>query len=279
MNYQKSALLLIFIFLITTNIFGQEQEKDHEWIIRGIVGINYNQTLVSPNWSGSEDNTYSWVIRNEWRANRIGKKTNWENWLDTEYGEARTGEDPVKNQDRYFLESLFYWKIRRFFNPYLNFTWNTQFTTFNDPVRYKESAGILARIIEKEKMWFTSRVGWALVQDIDSAREEQLILKTGPEWINQFEVVSNSYLRFRTETRYFHDVIAGGPYLRWDSNLYIKLKAYLTASLGYRVDFQYDKTATPPQELPRDLERRIILVFGFSYNLFTQPQQDKNKTP
>jgi hypothetical protein len=280
MNKLKLFILfIILIFSIATVSSGEAQEKDYFWIIRGIVGASYNLTLVSANWSGSEENNYSWVIRNEWRANRIGKTTNWENWLDTEYGQAQTGEDPVKNQDRYFLESLFYWKIHRFFNPYLNFTWDTQFTTFNDPVQYKESAGILARIIKQESLWLTTRAGWALVQDIDSSRKDRLIIKTGPEWINQFEMLLNSFFRLRTETRYFHDVIEGEPDIRWDTNLYLKLNAYLTASIGYRVDFKYNKEADPPQELPRDFEKRFIMVIGFSYNLFRPVEEDKVKPP
>ena len=107
MCIKKIFLIAVLIFVLENKIYGEEDKENGDWRFSGILGINYNQTIVSPNWSGSEEDSFNWLIRGEVRANRIREKTSWENFFEAEFGESQSEEGgDVKNTDKFFLQNI-----------------------------------------------------------------------------------------------------------------------------------------------------------------------------
>jgi hypothetical protein len=257
--------VLLLSFVLKSKIYGEEDKK---WDFYGIIGISYNQTRVSDNWSGSEENTYNWLIRGEGAAVQERSKTSWENTLKLEFGRARTQEgSEEENADDIFFESLLFWKIRKVINPYANFILDTQFVEFHDPAKYTQAVGLLAKIINKERTRFFTRAGPSIAERFDSARKEKFSFEIGAEWITTFVWQYRKILRFSSEPRFF-SAFNGGPDLRWDTSVFFKLAKYLTLQVNYRVLFEFDKDDEPQKKLFKDSEKRLITLFGFSYNLF-----------
>jgi hypothetical protein len=72
-------------------------------------------------------------------------------------------------------------------------------------------------------------------------------------------------MKFASEARVF-SAFNGGASLRWDKSLYFKLSRYVTMQLNYLAVYTFDRSPRPVW--PQDIEKRLTLMLGTSYNLF-----------
>lgn len=262
---------------------------DSPWKVKGIVGASYNSTSVTDNWSGSEKNSQSWGAKLDASAERDTAGTNWMNTLKEEYGRAKVaGTDEQTSADTIDFSSVYSKKMSAYVNPYVGLLVNTQNWRMADPITYTESLGNGVWIINTPAQQLKTRAGIAFKQYYDSPKDKLdaatgLLVKvsaaddpatpeiedwkasTGGEWITNYDLVLNQDVKFASEARVF-SAFKGGANLRWDNNLYVKLASIVTMQLNYLAVYNFD--AAPQPVWPQDVEKRLTLTVGVSYNLF-----------
>lgn len=271
---RRILLALCVCLLATTAAAG-----DSGWKLKGLVGANLNITGVSTNWKGDEKDSRSWLMKLEASAEMDATRVNWLTFLKEEFGSTKLGEEPEEDSaDLIFFDSVFKLKMSPYVNPYIAFNMETQNSEFLDPVTYTESAGVGFDIVRHEKQNLKTRVGFAYRQRYDyeddcfsttdnpaTAVIEEDRLETGAEWITNYDVLLTESSKYSTESRVF-SAFEGGASLRWDNSLYFKIGEYITAQVGYLLIYDYDKNIKPLW--PKEIQTRLTLALGFSYNLF-----------
>ncbi len=258
------------------------------WKLKGMFGGTYNATSVSDNWTGAEKNSQSWGVKLDATAERDSSVRNWVNTLKEEYGRTKTeGNDEQTSSDIVFLSSVYTWKLSHFINPYVSFLTDTQHWRFADPVTYTESFGNGVWLLNTQRQQLKSRAGLAFKQLFDSVKDRTLPTgliapssladdaatpgieerkdSVGGEWITNYDLILNSNVKFAAETRVF-SAFNGGASLRWDNSLYVKLSNLVTMQINHLSIYNFDRTPRPAW--PQDIEKRLTLAFGLSYNLF-----------
>lgn len=236
-----------------------------DWKLSGLLGVSYNETSISDNWSGGETDARNWIIKGEGSAEKDAEKINWLNILKLEYGKASIAESAeAENADLVDFDTIFSYKLNKYSHPYLAFMVDTQFTEFFNPAVLGESAGIGLIIYKNDMQNLKTRVGFALRQTIYKNLDDEI--DTGAEWITNYALILNQNIKLVSEVKIFTAFDAGAD-LRWDNGLYIKLSKYLTSQIAYLVIHNYDPEAPRP-ELPDDIQTRLTFTLGISHNLF-----------
>lgn len=258
---------------------GLLQAEERDWVVKGMLGVNYNETIVSDNWSGGEKDAKNWALKLEASVEKAWRKTNWLNSLKAEFGKAKIEANSAQeNADLIDFDSVYSWKLNNYVNPYLSFTIDTQFTEYFDPVTYGESTGLGWIIIKEKKQNLKIRLGAAFRQKFDpkdngvsttddpsTLEIEEFRNEIGAEWITNYDLLMNKSTKYISEIKVF-SAFNGGSSLRWDNSLYLKSGKYLTVQISYLMLYNYDEYVNPVW--PDDIESRLTLTIGFSYNLF-----------
>ena len=115
---------------------------------------------------------------------QFSESANWRNTLNLAYGQTHNQDRdaegslywnrPDKTTDNVAFESLFRWTTASGWDPFLAFNFNSLFEdltadplrplTFN-PMKFKESAGMSRKVIEKEGQTLMTRFGVAFIQN------------------------------------------------------------------------------------------------------------------
>ncbi|OQA92613.1 MAG: hypothetical protein BWY26_00152 [Elusimicrobia bacterium ADurb.Bin231] len=253
---------------------------DSAWKYKGIFSANITATSVSNNWSGAEQDSRSWGVKLDAAAERDVASSNWLNTLREEYGRTKnTGSEEQTSADLIYFNSIYTKKMSIYVNPYAGFLADTQHDKFADPVTLTESFGNGIWIKSTPEQQLKTRVGVAFKQYYDSKKNgvskaddpgtlnkiEKWKTSTGGEWITNYDLLVNKDVKFASEANVF-SAFDGGATLRWDNNLYVKLSSILTLQLNYLVRYNYDKNIKPVW--PKDVEERLTIGLGLSYNLF-----------
>lgn len=139
----RTVLAIIFLLAVNANA---------EWKLSGIVGVSYNETSVSDNWSGGETDVRNWLFKGEGTAESDTEKNNWLNTLKLEFGKSSIqGAPEQENADLVDIDSVYSFKVARYINPYVSVMFDTQFTEVMNPCTYGESAGIGMVLIKGER--------------------------------------------------------------------------------------------------------------------------------
>jgi hypothetical protein len=281
----KKYLMVIGVIFASAALSAAEDAK---WKVKGMFGASYNATSVSDNWSGTEKNSQNWGLKLDASAEKDEVKTNWINTLKEEYGKAKiAGSEEQTSADQVDFTSVYSRKLSFYVNPYAGLDVLTQHWLWGDPVTYTESLGDGVWIVNKPEQQLKTRAGIACKQLRDTAKPkvlaggtivqyssaddpntpwiEETKNTTGGEWITNYEVLMNKDVKFTSEAKLFTS-FAGGANLRWDNSLYVKLTTLATMQLNYLWVYNYDNSPHPVW--PQDVEKRLTLAFGFSYNLF-----------
>jgi len=280
----KKFVLCIGIVFVCSRLFAE----DTKWKFKGMFGANFNATSVSNNWSGAEKNSGSWGVKLDALAERDVSVSNWANTLKEEYGRTKTsGSKEQTSADLIYFNSVYTKKMSFYVNPYMSFVTDTQHNKLIDPVTLTESLGNGLWLINKTTQQLKTRAGVAFKQLFDSVKNKTLSTgqivqyssadnpntakieewksSTGGELITNYDLLINKDVKFSSEANVF-SAFDGGANLRWDNNLYVKLSGVVTMQLNYLAKYNYDKNTRPVW--PQDIERRLTIGVGVSYNLF-----------
>ena len=257
-----------------------------KWTYKGMLAASYNQTQVSPNWPGGENNTSNWSAKLDASAEKSFSKTNWLNILKTEYGKSKIAGGPQQeSSDLFKFDSIYTWKLNAIVDPFLSGSIETQYSEFYDPATYIETAGVGRTIIEQKPHLLKTRAGVAFRQKFDkkelivgqlnqytssvdnpkTAKIEEVKTGVGAEWVTNYEWLISENTKFISEAKVF-DAFDGGASVCWDSGLYVKLSKYFTLQLSYLAIYDYSGYSKPVW--PNDIETRMTTAIGFSYNIF-----------
>lgn len=291
----RAAGLLLGMRIIITSVFlflsalaylpAEDKPGPKDWKFKGFLGASLAQTNVSRDWSGGEDDSANWAVRLDSSAEKDWTRTNWLNTLKSEFGRTKTESSPSsESADLIYLNSIYSWKFSKAFSAYTALAVDTQHTDWLDPVTYGESAGGGWLIINKEKQHLKVRSGAALRQvydkkdlnketgiwysstdDPETAKIEESRSESGGEFITNYDLLFGDDKKFVSEAKVF-SAFNGGASLRWDNSLYIKLGKYLTLQLSYLAIYDYNEELD--MSWPRDIETKLAIMLGFSYNIF-----------
>ncbi len=252
----RKIILTAALLLAFTSLKGYGARWEHS----GVISASYNQTAVSGNWEGSETDSRSWMLKADWKTLRISSTGKWENTVNTEYGEVSlSGSETEVSADLIDLESLYTRKLNLYVNPYAAFTVVSQFNQFFNPALLGQSAGLGWDIISSDNQTLNLRAGGALRQKLQKSREP--VHERGAESVVSYSLKIGEGARFISELKFF-TIFKGSADMRWDSGLYFKLNQYLTARAGYLALFDQEE-----KNFPRDIQTRLSLGLGFSFNL------------
>lgn len=107
--------------------------------------------------------------------------------------------------------------------------------------------------------------GISAADDPATLEVEEMKSDTGGELIMNYDLLLMENTKFVSEAKLFA-ASGGGANLRWDNNLYLKLQKYLTIQLGYLAVYNHNDTLNT--SFPEDMETKMLLALGISYNLF-----------
>ncbi len=230
------------------------------WEYSGFAGFDYNETIVSDNWEGSEQDSKNWMISLDLSAEREREYDNWLNTLKSEYGEASvSGGSSQVSADLIDIESVYTRKLNVYLNPYGAASVISQFNEFFNPSVLGQSAGLGWSLIKQPDQTLNTRIGAALRQRLEKGEEP--LHQTGAESVTSYSLKMREGTRFVSELRLFTEFEEEFE-MRWDNSLYVKLRQYLTARAGYLVLYG------PSGKYFIDNARtRFTLGLGFSFNL------------
>ncbi len=276
----RFCIVLLCLFLLPAALSAGEEGP---WKIKGFIGVSYNLTAVSNSWTGDERDARSCLLKSEASAERDAGKTNWLTTLKEEFGKAKTGDDTeIENADLIFLDSVFKVKFSMYINPYVGLNVESQHSEFFDPFRLTESIGLGIDIIQKERQNLKTRFGAAFRQEFDpidvidgidfsstddpaTVEIENSRKEIGAELITNYDFAISESSKFSSEARVF-SAFAGGASLRWDNSLFLKIGKVITVQAGYLLIYDYNEDTKP--RWPKDIETRLTLALGLSYNIF-----------
>ncbi len=151
------------------------------------VGLDANQLSLNNNWKSGGKGNFTWKIytRMEYKYQR--EKFNWKNSLYCAFGQISVQEDenwraPEKSTDILDFDSVLKLTLKKFIDPYVAISLDTQFhegynpkskklvSRFANPLRLSQSAGMARNISKKKIFQLTTRVGYAAKEVIATKR-------------------------------------------------------------------------------------------------------------
>jgi hypothetical protein len=302
MSWSKGAVLVLTLLLVWSTISsaGDPSRLSREWKKSADLGLALTQSNYNDAWTGGEAGAIIWVFNANLTAEKqLSPKMNWANALKLSFGqshiqdkESKEWSKPEKSSDRIFLESLLRLTLGGYVDPYLAFTFESQFLDasvpevkrYINPMLLTESAGVARVFRETEQTKLMSRLGFALRQRLDNTvvtivPEEKKIQTTtdgGLESVTDFNhTFSEGRMNYVTKFRVFQalfnsekdELKALGkedfwktPDLAWENTLSAAVSKYIQVSLF--LELLYDK------EIDKRGRFRQTLALGLTYKMF-----------
>jgi hypothetical protein len=289
----KRILLTAFLLLSFSNIVLAEG-----WEKAADLNLSMNQSAYGDSWAGGEYGALNWTFNANFDAAKsLSDIFRSENNLKLSYGQTHNQyEDadgklawaaPKKSADRIFLESLMRMTLGKLADPYVAFTFESQFLDSSDPfarslmlnpMLLSESLGLSRAFIEVDNQKLFSRVGFAMRQnmvktfmdDTSETTESMTSNDGGIEWVTDYERSFSENLKIVSKLRafkalYFSESVEGdddwqATDLAWETTVSASLAKYLQVSFFF--ELLYDK------QIALSGRYRETLGLGLSYKLF-----------
>ncbi|MDH3892908.1 MAG: DUF3078 domain-containing protein [candidate division Zixibacteria bacterium] len=183
MNRIVTTLGTLLLVTVST-LYSADTDTPNRWKRSLIVDATVTQTSYSDSWVGGEAGSVNWVGNLNTSVEKQLKA-----WLDfrstlklsfgqtiTQDAETKGWSKPKKSTDLIDWENVGRFTLNKFVDPYAAFRLESQFMDasmqenklYFSPVRLTESAGIARKFYERDKDFFTSRLGLALRQTLKS---------------------------------------------------------------------------------------------------------------
>ncbi len=278
------------------------------WTRSADLSLSLTQASYNDAWTGSETGSASWTFAGNLAAEKaLSPKYLWRNTLKLSYGMTHTQKDeadgprwlsPTKSSDRIFFESLMRMTLGIVVDPYVSFTFESQFYNpyddpgdtlgkvkrYIDPIMLSEAAGVGRTFVKSDLAELISRLGFSVRhhvrKDVLSVEPERTEVNTatdgGLEWVTDYtQTFSGGSLKYVTKLRTFKaffysesDKVKGTEWedywkavdLAWENTLSASVTKYVQVSLFG--ELLYDK------ELELRGRFREVLGLGLTYKLF-----------
>jgi hypothetical protein len=174
-----------------TSVLAEEQGKEQKrvlepgkWYPMLEAGMTVTQSSYTRNWSGGDKGSIVWAaILNAGLESQVNSRANSNTTLKLSYGQThrqvlaeggdRGWDAPEKSTDLIDLESILRLTLGAFVDPYASARFESQFQDLSDPLgrplsfnpmKFKESAGIARKFIDREDRSLLSRLGFTFRQ-------------------------------------------------------------------------------------------------------------------
>ncbi len=277
---KKIFALLLFIVLVSF--------ASAAWQNKGAVSFSFTQTAVNDNWTGGEKDaiTYIGILGSDFINDM--EKFNLTIKLQLQYGRSEMPHLTVPNRvmiteaaDKIALNSTFMYKMKKFLNPLVIFTLDSQFTEIMDPSILTETLGIGLRFSEKEALTITTKLGFAMKHLLDAEdngfssaddadttdKIETVKTETGIQVINELTAVLWRKISLKSDLKYFNNFSFDSAYLRWDNIFTLNVWKAIGVAFGIQWIFTQN-TGIKTNVFPRDHELLETLAITINYSLF-----------
>ncbi len=264
-----------------------------QWTITSENNLTLTQYAYSDNWEGGEAGAISWAATsNSVAEKQLTEIINTRNTLKLEFGqthnqdgETHSWAKPINSTDKIDFESVWRFTLGSFVDPFVSGRLESQFTDERDPdeTRYvnpmvlTESFGVARMIIDEETRQWSTRLGGAVRQHLDSGVlnadtgefESETTSDSGLEFVSEFtSPLAEDRLTFTSkftayQALYYSESsdVEGddwkSPDIEWENRLTAGITDFLMVNLN--LDAYYDK------EIDSDLRLRQTLSLGFTW--------------
>jgi len=266
-----------------------------QWAITSENNLTLTQYAYSDNWEGGEAGALSWAAAsNSVAEKQLSEILNNRNTLKLEFGQThnQNGEThdwakPINSTDKIDFETVWRFTLGGFADPFAAGRFESQFTDERDPdeTRYvnpmvlTESFGVARMIIDEETRQWSTRLGGALRQHLDSGVlnadtgefESENTSDSGLEFVSEFtSPLAEDRLTFTSkftayQALYYSESseVEGddwkSPDIDWENRLTAGITDFLMVNLN--LDAYYDK------EVDDDPRLKQTLSLGFTWSI------------
>jgi len=304
MSWSKRTILVLALLFVWFAITSAGDPPDSSfragWKKTADLGLALTQSNYNDAWTGGEAGAIIWVFNANLTAERqLSPKMNWANALKLSFGQSHIQDKqskewakPEKSSDRIFLESLLRFTLGAYVDPYVAFTFESQFLDagvpevkrYINPMLLTESAGVARVFTETEQTKLMSRLGLAVRQHLDNTvvtivpeeKKMETTTDAGLESVTDFNhTFSEGRMSYVSKFRVFQalfnskkdELKALGkedfwktPDLAWENTLSAAVSKYIQVSLF--LELLYDK------EIDLRGRFRQTLALGLTYKMF-----------
>lgn len=187
----RTAMLLGLLLICATAALAQDGKEEKKrvlepgkWYPMLEGGVTITQSSYTRNWAGGDKGSIVWAaILNGGLENQVHPKANWNTALKLSYGQThqqalaadgtRAWATPDKSTDLIDLESILRLTLGAFVDPYASVRFESQFLDLSDPfgrtltfnpMKFKESAGVARKFVDREDRSLLTRLGFTFRQ-------------------------------------------------------------------------------------------------------------------
>lgn len=300
----KFTLCTLAVCVSVLAVRAAEQPEPGPWKVDVSTGIVTTQSSYSDNWTGGEAGSLNWVaFYNSMTSRQITR--NWYNQYDWKLAFGQTHiqntdsvndkywESPKKSEDKIRFDALLRLTKGWFADPYLAFTFESQFldasspytARYINPIELTESSGLARTIVNvRDRTLLTTRLGLGLRQRLvrfddpaDSLSVEpdeisESTLDGGVEWVTDLLLSSaGSKYSFNSKLTIFNalfnskeDELPNDYWktadVNWDNILRVKVSSLINVGLNWQL--LYDKEVDLGGRLKQSLS--VGLVYNWA---------------
>jgi len=277
--------IVIFLFILPTLTFSEEQQKKEEiWKKQIITGFTITQVSYS-NWVKGGENAVSWTTNVDMKFEKDDKKINWNTVGKFAFGQTKQQNLEIrKSVDKIDASSVYTYKYKKILNPFLGVSMLTQFATgydysktpkvpksnFFDPIYLEQSAG--AGFLFNPS--FNTRIGiaireivsksyakWGYTDNPDTPEIEKCKIEKGITSVTAVykKIAENLLIDSKLEMFSKLDGII---------NVDIKFENTLTAMVAKYISVKFETLIYYDRDISKQIQTKQTLGMGLTFNLF-----------
>ncbi len=290
-------IALFSILVILSSILLAE-----DWKIESNIALSMNQNSYSDNWSGDEKGSISWVSNFDFLAEKqmssklLNKNTlklafgqTHNQYVEEESGDKRWAK-PDKSTDEIDFESILFFTLGIFVDPYLSGRLESQFLDESIPAETKifnpnlltESAGIAKFFIKEEAKELSARFGASLKQHLNSHEDIDNTSDGGLDFTVDYKTpLAKDVIKYTSKFNLYKalfysesDEVEGtdfedawkAPRISWNNQLTAALTSLI--NINFNFNLIYNETDLDPEGMINDeVQYKQTLALGLSYKI------------
>lgn len=279
---KKALTLCLLLMLVSSSLAQVDTSKLVIGWNTGLVGSLTFTQVAFTDWASGGDDAIAYNASIVGKSINEQEMTNWTNSYKFAFGQASlAGKGLRKTDDVIDLESIIYYKLNTYVNPYAGATFKTQFadgfeytdstktaiSSFIDPLYARQAIGvgfipipeIKTRIGLALRETFTSKYSrWAddpVTEEIETTR-----IQGGMEWVSEASVKLDDDLLFTSKLETFAPFDAFDKWVVYNDNI-LSAKITKLISVLLNVTIKYEEFVVSRTQI------REGLAIGISYQL------------
>lgn len=289
----KNWIIIFAVLIFSLNLVAEN------WKIEADASFSMNQNSYSDNWSGDEKGSISWISNINFLAEKqlnpsmLNKNTaklafgqTHNQYIDAE-GEKQW-QKPDKTTDQIELEGLMLFTLNSFVDPYAGLKFESQFldqsvideTKSINPITLTESFGISRFLIKEEKKEFSTRLGGAFKQYLNSHDAIDNTNDGGIEFVSEYKTpLANEAITFNSNLNIYKamfysesDAVEGtefedawkAPRMNWENILSASITKLINLNLNFTLKYN-EMELDNEGEIIDEIQYKQTLSLGISY--------------